>query len=136
MIRRSRAGDRTIALQLCRAAFRSQNGGRFEALGEHPDVAIAAELGLSARQVKRLRENTPLWRWEGNDVLLFFVGAPTEPGQPTPATYGKRLARHASCAANCRRRAARRGRLQPLASEYPVLDDSDDLMAADENEQP
>lgn len=135
MIRRSRAGDRAIALQLCRAAFRAQNGGRFAALGDYPDADIAAELGLTARQVKRLRESSPLWRWEGSDVLLFFVGAPTEAGLPTPSSYGRRLARHASSAGARRRREARRSLLLPRPSEYPVLDDTDDLMAAEEEEQ-
>lgn len=134
MIRRSRASDRAIALQLCRAAFREHNGGRFRALGERSDAEIALVMGLTARQVKRLRETSPLWRWEGSDVLLFFVGAPHEDGMPTPDAYGKRRARHAACAGERRLRAARRRRLHPSPAEYPLLDDPESLMAAEEDE--
>lgn len=134
MIRRSRASDRAVALQLCRAAFREHNGGCFRALGERSDAEIATALGLTARQVKRLREPSPLWRWEGSDVLLFFVGAPTEEGMPTPASYGKRRARHAAGAGERRLRAARRRRLQQAPAEYPLLDDPESLLAAEEDE--
>lgn len=133
MIRRSRAGDRSIALQLCRAAFREQNGGRFPALGERSDADIALFLGLTARQEKRLRESSPLWRWEGNDVLLFFVGFPREEGQATPESSGSRRARHAVRESGRRLRQARRSRLMPPPAEYPMLD-GDDLLAADEDE--
>lgn len=134
LIRRSRASDRAIALQLCRAAFREQNGGRFTALGQLSDTDIAATLELSARQVKQLRERSPLWRWEGSDVLLFFVGSPTEEGQPTPADYGMRRARHAISEGKHRQRSARRCRLQLPTAEYPLLDDHDHLMAAEEDD--
>lgn len=134
MIRRSRASDRAVALQLCRAAFREHNGGCFRALGERSDAEIATALGLTARQVKRLREPSPLWRWEGSDVLLFFVGAPHEEGMPTPASYGKRRARHAAGAGERRLRAARRRRLQQAPAEYPLLDDPESLLAAEEDE--
>lgn len=133
LIRRSRSSERAIALQLCRAAFREQNGGRFTALGQLSDAEIAAKLALTARQVKQLREGSPLWRWEGSDVLLFFVGTPTEEGQPTPADYGKRRARHAICVGKRRQRSARRCRLQLPTAEYPLLDDHDHLMAAEED---
>lgn len=133
MIRRSRAGDRAIALQLCRAAFLRGNGGRFTALGEHSEEEIADLLGLTPRQVKRLRETSPLWRWEGSDVLLFFVGAATEEGRPTPATYGKRRARHAVRDGERRKRSARRAHLLPPPAPYPLLD-GENLMAAEEDE--
>lgn len=133
MIRRCRASDRAIALQLCRAAFREQNSGRFSALGTRSDADLMALLGLTPRQVKRLRERSPLWYWEGSDLLLFFVGAPQTEGQPTPERYGKRRARHAERAAERRLRAARRVRLLPPRSEYPLLDD-EGLMAAEDDE--
>lgn len=133
MIRRCRAGDRRIALQLCRASFREQNGGRFAALGESSDAEIARFLGLMPRQVKRLRESSPLWRWEGNDVLLFFVGFPRKDGQVTPESSGRRRARHANRRSERNLRQARRTRLMPPPAEYPLLD-GDDLLAADEDE--
>lgn len=133
LICRSRAGDRRIALQLCRAAFRERNGGRFAALGERSDADIAAHLGLTPRQVERLRKPSPLWRWEGNDVLLFFVGAPESEDHPTPATYGKRRARHAVRSGKRRQRSMRRLHLLPPPAVYPLLDE-EGLMAADEDE--
>lgn len=134
MIRRSRAGDRAIALQLCRAAFREQNGGSFAAIRRCSDLEIGKRFGLTARQICRLRESTPLWYWEGDALHLFFVGAPAAEGQPTPATYGKRRARHAARAAEQRHRAARRRRLANQPAEYPLLNDSDNFLAAEEGE--
>lgn len=133
MIRRSRASDRAIALQLCRAAFREQNSGRFSDWGTRPDADLCRLLGLTPRQVKRLHEGSPLWHWEGSDLLLFFVGAPQTAGQPTPERYGKRRARHAERAAERRLRADRRARLLPPRSEYPLLDD-EGLIAAEDDE--
>lgn len=132
MIRRCRAGDRAIALQLCRAAYRARNGGRFPALREHSDAELGERLGLSLRRVRRLRESSPLWRWEGSDLLLFFVGAPETAGQPTPECYGRRRARHAARAAQRRRRTTRRARLQVPPAEYPLLDGGDLLAAEDD----
>lgn len=133
MIRRCRAGDRAIALQLCRAAYRTRNGGRFSALRECSDAELGEQLGLNLRRVRRLRESSPLWHWEGSDLLLFFVGAPETAGQPDPEHYGKRRARHAARAAERRRRAARRARLQGPPAEYPLLD-GEDLLAAEDDE--
>lgn len=132
MIRRSRPGDRAIALQLCRAAFRMQNSGRFAALFLLADADIASMLGLTARQMRRLHEGSPLWRRESDDLLLFFADAPAEEGQSTPESYGKRRARHAILAARRRRREARRARLRPHAREYPQLQDTDTLIAAED----
>lgn len=134
LILRSRASVRAIALQLCRAAFREQNGGRFTALGKLSDTDIAAALALTARQVKQLREGSPLWRWEGSDVLLFFVGAPSDEGRPTPTEYGKRRARHAIREGKRNQREERRRRLQTQIAEYPLLDGYDNMIAAEEDE--
>lgn len=133
MIRRCRAGDRAIALQLCRSAYLWQNGGLFPALRSQSDFELGALFRLSARQVQRLRHNSPLWHWEGEDLYLFFVGAPREDGKPTPQTYGKRRARHAASAAARKRREAGRKRLEPRGKEYPILD-NETLLAADEDE--
>lgn len=134
MIRRSRSGDRAIALQLCRAAFRTQNGGRFAELFRCDDADLSRSLELTVRQVRRLHEASPLWRREGDDLLLFFADAPAEEGQPTPASYGKRRARHAVLAARRRKREARRKQLLPLTREYPQPDDTDSLQAAEDDD--
>lgn len=134
MIRRSRSGDRAIALQLCRAAFRAQNDGRFTDLFLLTDADIASMLGLTTRQMRRLHEGSPLWRRKGDDLLLFFADAPAAEGKPTPASYGKRRARHAALAARRRKREARRAQLLPLVREYPQLNDTDSLLAAEDDE--
>lgn len=133
MIRRCRASDRAVALQLCRSAYSSGNGGRFPGLRELGDDSLGRQLGLTLRQVRRLREPSLLWHWEGSDLLLFFVGAAREEGQPTPESYGKRRARHAVRMAERRRRQARREQLRNRPAEYPILDD-DALQAAEEDE--
>lgn len=134
MIRRSRSGDRAIALQLCRAAFRAQNDGRFTDLFRLDDADLARALELTARQMRRLHEGSPLWRREGDDLLLFFADAPAAEGKPTPASYGKRRARHAVRAARRRERETRRAQLLPLVREYPQLNDTDSLLAAEDDE--
>lgn len=132
MIRRSRAGDRSIALILCRAAFREQNGGCFPALTELSDDELCSRIGLTARQLTRLRGESPLWRWNGKNLELFFYGSPVEEGLPTPSGYGKRRAR---IARRKREREQRfRRRMQLGTVPYSLPDDAH-LLAADEDEE-
>lgn len=131
MISRSRASDRAIALLLCRAAFQERNGGRFTNIRSLTEAELTERLGVSSRQQLRLMQNSPLWRWVGNDLELFFYGSPGEEGQPTPSTYGKRRARHA------RRKREREHREQGrrrLGSLPYIIPDDEAWLAADEDE--
>lgn len=132
MIRRCRAGDRAIALMLCRAAFREQSGGYFPALTSCSDNELSARFGLTARQVTRLREGSPLWRWKDGNLELFFYGSSMEEGQPTPENYGKRRARLAQRKRAREQRFRRRSQLGTLP--YSIPDDADLMAAEDDTE--
>lgn len=134
MIRRSRSGDRTLALILCRRAYDAKNGGCFTGVGSLGDNALATAFGISLRQAQRLRSNTSLWRWAGDDLQLFFFGAEPLAGAPSPATYGKRRARHASLAIARKARAARRQQLSDARASEPYADIEESTLQAAEEE--
>ena len=137
MIRRSRASERAIALALCRAAFQAGNSGCFPELATLSDTEISAQLQLTARQTAQLRRPSPLWRWNGTQLELFFYGAPAEEGAATPESYGKRRARHARNAHERERRSQRREQLNTEPPKPPYeIPDEDILFAAEDESDP
>ena len=139
MIRRSRPTDRAITLQLCRHATVRRTGGCFPALGSLADAAVAAELGLSLPQVRQLRGESPLWQWEGDDLMLFFAtpeaaALPAPKGAPTPATWGRRLARREQLRQAYALREQRRRAMLPDAGDYPDGDEDAGFCAAEGEE--
>lgn len=132
MIRRSRAGDRSIALILCRAAFREQNGGCFPALAALDDEALRVRFGLTPHQLTRLRRESPLWRWKDGNLELFFYGSPVQEGKPTPENYGKRRARLARRKREREQRFRRRSQLGSIPYSIP---DETNLLAADGDDE-
>lgn len=117
---RTRETDRTIALALCREAYRRRNGGCFPDLFATSDASLSALLGLPLRHIRRLRCGlSPLWCRCGQHLQLSLH-----------ACEDRRAARHHARRVAAGLREKRRAALTSQAP-YPALPEETDWLAAE-----